>query len=179
MEVQNSVADKAATDAQEEQAPEDKQNTETTVEDQAVEEEPSKPLPKAKLPVAKMPAKKVATKVDSGFSKNDIKHMTVEQMENLKAELEEKKFNKMTKEEKALHSEEVRNEGLLEATKPKEDATSEVIMEIEDPGAASKVAEEGAKTINSTEFAALSKTLQIARSKADNKLGEGGFNVEL
>ena len=41
--------------------------------------------------------------------------MTVEQMENLKAELEEKKLAKMSKKERQQHAEEVRNEGLLEA----------------------------------------------------------------
>jgi hypothetical protein len=37
----------------------------------------------------------------------------------------------------------------LESKKEKEDATTEVSLEIEDPGAATKVAEEGAKTIAS------------------------------
>jgi hypothetical protein len=81
--------------------------------------------------------------------------MTVEQMENLKAELEDKKIAKMSKKERAVHAEEVRNEGLLESKKPKEDADHEVIMEIEDPGAANKVAEEGAKMISETEYKAL------------------------
>jgi hypothetical protein len=52
-------------------------------------------------------------------------------------------------------------------------------MEIEDPGAANKVAEEGAKVFSTSEFASFSKTLQSSRQKAENKLGEGGFNIEL
>jgi len=39
----------------------------------------------------------------------------------------------------------------MESQKAKEDATTEVSLEIEDPGAANKVAEEGAKTISSQE----------------------------
>ena len=53
----------------------------------------------------------------------------------------------MTKEEKQKHAELVRNEGLTIKKDP--DASLEVCLEIEDPGAASKVAEEGAKTIQS------------------------------
>ena len=44
-----------------------------------------------------MPAKKETKQVDSGYSIEDIKKMTVEQKENLKAELEDKKIAKMTK----------------------------------------------------------------------------------
>jgi hypothetical protein len=51
----------------------------------------------------------------------------------------------MSKEEKLKHAELVRNEGLTLKKDP--DASLEICLEIEDPGAASKVAEEGAKTI--------------------------------
>lgn len=45
-------------------------------------------------------------------------------------------------------------------------------LEIEDPGAASKVAEEGAPTFtDSTEFMRFSVQLNQARTKPENKLG--------
>jgi len=43
------------------------------------------------------------------------------------------------------HAEKVRNEGLMQ--KKTDDANAEVDLEIEAPGAANSVAEEGAKTI--------------------------------
>lgn len=54
---------------------------------------------------------------------------------------EETRFK--TKEEKEKHAQEVREEGLKNLNK-KQDLTKEVDLEIEDPGAANKVAEEGA-----------------------------------
>lgn len=56
-----------------------------------------------------------------------------------------------TKEEKIAHDDKVRNEGLkLMMFKPKESvANQETDLEIEEPGAANSVAEEGAKTIQS------------------------------
>ena len=52
-------------------------------------------------------------------------------------------------------------------------------MEIEDPGAANKVAEEGAITIQeSSDFLKLSVQLNQARTKPENKLGEGGFLIK-
>ena len=55
-----------------------------------------------------------------------------------------------------------------------------VNLEIEDPGAASKVAEEGAATIkDSNEFLRLSVQLNEARTKQENKIGAGGFAIKL
>lgn len=54
-------------------------------------------------------------------------------------------------------------------------AGTEIDLEIEAPGAANKVAEEGAKTIQTeAEFKSLLTKLMIARSKPENKIGEGG-----
>ena len=62
-----------------------------------------------------------------------------------------------TKEEKEKHAQEVREEG-LKVLQQKQDRTQEIDLEIEDPGAANKVAEEGAQTIqNEEEFNRLSK----------------------
>ena len=72
----------------------------------------------------------------------------------------------------------MRNEGLN--IKPDPDSSSEVDLEIEAPGAANSVAEEGAKTIQTeTEFEGLVKQLKDARAKPENKLGEGGFLIAL
>lgn len=55
----------------------------------------------------------------------------------------------MTKKEREAHADEVRNEGVKQTIQNKEDqlAGQEVDLEIEAPGAATKVAEEGSKTI--------------------------------
>ena len=82
------------------------------------------------------------------------------------------------KRERAERADKVRNEGL----EMKKDAESgqEIELEIEAPGAANQVAEEGSKTIaNDTEFQALQKQLVEARKKPGNQLGEGGQLIEL
>ena len=71
----------------------------------------------------------------------------------------------------------MRNEGILKP-KDKDENTREVDLEIEAPGAANKVAEEGAQTPPSAEFQKLSQQLTDARKLADNALGKGGFAVE-
>ena len=54
----------------------------------------------------------------------------------------------MTKKEKEAHAEQVRNEGLENLQQSEEEKQNvEIDLEIEAPGAANKVAEEGAKTI--------------------------------
>jgi hypothetical protein len=58
---------------------------------------------------------------------------------------DEKRFK--TKEEKDKHAKEVREEGLKNLRSLKDENSIEVDLEIEDPGAANKVAEEGAQTI--------------------------------
>ena len=55
---------------------------------------------------------------------------------------------------------------------------TEISLEIEDPGAATKVAEEGAITIQGPEYQKLVESLKQARAKPANKLGEGGFEIE-
>ena len=78
--------------------------------------------------------------------------------------------------EKEEHAAKVREEGITNMQKSDEELTGqEIDLEIEAPGAANKVAEEGAKTIqNEAEFKKLLTKLMIARSKPENKIGEGG-----
>lgn len=77
------------------------------------------------------------------------------------------------------HDAKVREEG-LHIIHMKADQQPEIDLEIEDPGAANSVAEEGAKTIQSEEeFKKLDKELNEARKKPDNKLGKGGFLIDL
>jgi hypothetical protein len=68
------------------------------------------------------------------------KKLNLEELANKKAQEEEVLFNKMTKEEKSKHYESVRNEGILQAFLAKKskklDTTSEINLEIEEPGAA-------------------------------------------
>ena len=53
-------------------------------------------------------------------------------------------------------------------------------MEIEDPGAANKVAEEGSLTIqDDKEYLRLKDQLDLARKKPENKIGQGGQLIEL
>ena len=70
----------------------------------------------------------------------------------------------------------MRNEGIMKP-KNKEENSQEVDLEIEAPGAANKVAEEGAQTPPAAEYQKLNAQLQDARNKPDNKLGQGGFLV--
>lgn len=71
----------------------------------------------------------------------------------------------------------MREEGLNQIGQSKSD-TQEIDLEIEAPGAANKVAEEGASIITSQEdFERFGKELVAAREKPENKLGKGGFGV--
>jgi len=84
-----------------------------------------------------------------------------------------------TKAEKIAHNDQVRNEG-LKLMMFKQKKQEEIDLEIEDPGAATSVAEEGAKTIQSeSEFQKLKKQLSEARTHKENQLGEGGFQIQL
>ena len=77
------------------------------------------------------------------------------------------------------HDAKVREEG-LHIIHMKNEQKQEVDLEIEDPGAANSVAEEGAKTIQSEEeFKKLDKQLNEARKKPENALGKGGFLIDL
>ena len=80
------------------------------------------------------------------------------------------------KEEKLKHEEEVRNEGILKQN-AKQDQNQEIDLEIEAPGAANKVAEEGAQTSPTAEFQKLNTQLAEARKRAENLIGQGGFAV--
>lgn len=74
----------------------------------------------------------------------------------------------------------MRDEGLTVAANKMNDNEKEVNLEIEAPGAANSVAEEGSKTIQTAdEFKKLTKQLAAARKKPENKLGKGGFLIEL
>lgn len=82
-----------------------------------------------------------------------------------------------TKAEKEKHASAVREEG-LSATKL--DSVQEIDLEIEAPGAANKVAEEGAQVIpNEGEYQKLAEQLEASRGKPENKLGKGGFKIPL
>lgn len=72
----------------------------------------------------------------------------------------------------------MRNEG-IENYKNK-DQSEEIDLEIEAPGAANQVAEEGSLTIqDDAEFKALVQQLVLARAKSANKLGKGGQAIDL
>lgn len=75
----------------------------------------------------------------------------------------------------------VRNEGIeLIKQAAKENTQEEIDLEIEAPGAASEVAEEGSLTIqNETEYKAMLAQLEAARKNPHNKLGKGGHRIEL
>lgn len=61
--------------------------------------------------------------------------------------------------------------------KGKDDDNQEVDLEIEAPGAANKVAEEGAQTPPTADYQKLNAQLEEARKKPENKLGQGGFAI--
>lgn len=68
--------------------------------------------------------------------------------------MESQKTQYASKEEKNKHDDEVRNEGLMKQ-KSKEEENQEVDLEIEAPGAANKVAEEGAQTPPAAQYSTL------------------------
>jgi hypothetical protein len=110
--------------------------------------------------------------------------MNLEQIANLKAELEDRKFSRLSIAEKLQHQEESRNEGIIQAQltlnqKQSKESLAEVSLEIEDPGAANQVAEEGAITIKeSSDYIKLSVELNQARTKPENVLGDTGFAIK-
>lgn len=58
----------------------------------------------------------------------------------------------------------------------KKESPHEIDLEIEAPGAATKVAEEGASIITSQEdYTRLAQQLEQARQKPQNAIGKGGF----
>jgi len=75
----------------------------------------------------------------------------------------------------------VRNEGIeaMQSTAAPEQG-QDIDLEIEDPGAANKVAEEGSLTIQSeAEYKQLAQKLENDRKKPEYKLADGGFQVAL
>jgi len=89
--------------------------------------------------------------------------------------------SQLTKEQREKHSTSVREEGLSQIKAHEEqEKSAEIDLEIEAPGAANKVAEEGASVIQSEEeFHRLEKQLEEARKKPENKLGRKGALINL
>lgn len=83
---------------------------------------------------------------------------------------------KKIREEKA---DKIRNEGLKVQRSEEEEKNQEIDLEIEDPGASSKVAEEGSKVMSKQEYDSLSKQLEDARKKPGNRIGKGGVKIPL
>lgn len=75
-------------------------------------------------------------------------------------------------------AEAVRNEG-LEIKHVKNENDLEVDLEIDEEGAAQKIAEEGSNTIKPSEFQNMKKMLELARANKFNKLTASGFAIEL
>lgn len=79
------------------------------------------------------------------------------------------------KKEKQEKASKVRNEGVDGPKDPEQAAGTDIDLEIEAPGAANKVAEEGSMTIaTESEYLADKKKLEQARKKPEYKIGEGG-----
>ena len=113
----------------------------------------------------------------AGKTAEEIKQDKQNEQNKKEFEEDEKNEKSKTKEEKQKHNDEVRNEGILKP-KDKDENTKEIDLEIEAPGAANKVAEEGAQTPPSSEFQKLTTQLVEARKNADNSIGKGGFAIE-
>lgn len=74
----------------------------------------------------------------------------------------------------------VRNEGIENMHGPEVEKGQDIDLEIEDPGAANKVAEEGSLTLQSeAEFTQMAQKLDLDRKKPEYQIGEGGFQIEL
>lgn len=83
------------------------------------------------------------------------------------------------KKERDEAAEKVRDEGLFNKDKDQADG-SEIDLEIEAPGSANAVAEEGSLVIQTDdEFVKMKTNLGDARKKPGNKIGEGGQLIEL
>ena len=78
------------------------------------------------------------------------------------------------------HADEVRNEGIENIKAKEKEHQEEIDLEIEAPGAANQVAEEGSLTIqNEAEYKKLTEQLEKARAKPENKIGPTGFKIAL
>ena len=85
----------------------------------------------------------------------------------------------LTGTEKQAHETKVREEG-LSAVPYLHNKKIEITLELDEEGSAKDFNAEGAKTIeNDKEFQKLKTQLNDARSKDKNKLGEGGFLINL
>jgi hypothetical protein len=119
----------------------------------------------AKLQVAK-PAKKASTEAAPVAAPEASKEEKGEEISDLP-----------TKAAKEAHAASVREEGLNQIAQY-DTSNKEIDLEIEAPGAATEVAEEGASILTSQdEFHRLEKELLAYRQKPENKVGKGGFQV--
>lgn len=83
------------------------------------------------------------------------------------------------KKEREEAADKVRNEGLYAKDKEQADG-SEIDLEIEAPGSANAVAEEGSLVIQTeSEYNTMQSKLVEARKKPGNKIGDGGQLIEL
>lgn len=119
----------------------------------------------AKLQVAK-PAKKASTEAAPVAAPVASKEEKGEEISDLP-----------TKAAKEAHAASVREEGLNQIAQY-DTSNKEIDLEIEAPGAANEVAEEGASVITSQdEFHRHEKELLAYREKPENKVGKGGFQI--
>lgn len=90
-------------------------------------------------------------------------------------------ISKLDKAEREKHETKVREEGLDQIKQNlAQEKAAEIDLEIEAPGAANKVAEEGASVIPSeAEFHKLEKQLEEDRKKPENALGQKGVKIDL
>lgn len=150
----------------------------TAAEEAIAEEEAPKPVVKeTKAPAPKPAAVKPAAKPEpKPEPKKKANKKPIDPLDVVEADPVFK-----TQQEKIDHQDKVRNEGLkLMMFKPKGSAAQqETELEIEEPGAANSVAEEGAKVMPEDHFSNLKKQLSEARDKKENKLGQGGFAIDL
>lgn len=100
-------------------------------------------------------------------------------IQSLQAEAADAEEEELTGAEKKAHETKVREEG-LSAVPYLHNKKIEITLEIDEEGSSKEFNAEGAKTIeNDKEFQKLKTQLKDARSKDKNKLGEGGFFIDL
>ena len=100
-------------------------------------------------------------------------------MSSLEAEAAENEEEALTGSEKQAHQTKVREEG-LNAIPYLHNKKIEITLELDEEGSSKEFNAEGAKTIeNDKEFQKLKTQLKDARSKDKNKLGEGGFLIDI
>lgn len=160
---------------------EDEEKVQEEEDNKAEEEAAAAEQAKKEAKEAKKKAKgkkKQAKKIDKANVQEDA-DLDESEKEMKKQQEQKNKLKKMAEDQAAK----VRNEGIkviVMAHQTQLNNNQEIDLEIEEPGSANEVAEQGSLTMQSEEeFASFTKQLEAARKKSGNQIGNGGQLIAL